>query len=284
MSQPTLRIWSQGQAVKNLQQILNQVLTFLPPPLVEDGIFGVKTLGRVREFQQRAALKVDGVVGAQTWNTLEMVLAGTLTLLGQALASGAQLIDESPLRNAIAKNAHDEWQNYGATVHAKNSGGPAPPAAGSTKPRRYRQGYPRLLRYFRTSAPDPQKPGSTYFHDDAVIYLAHPGSLTPLPHWCGIFALWAIKSALVPVGNWKMGGGIGVVAGFGVTKTPRRGDVAVLEHPFQHHAVVHTVYEDQQGATRVITIDGNSGTTSTITRNDNSLKHWSHYFTVNFLP
>src|SRR4026209_2196867 len=96
MSQPTLRIWSQGQAVKNLQQILNQVLTFLPPPLVEDGIFGPKTLGRVREFQQRAALKVDGVVGALTWNTLEMVLAGTLTLLGQALASGAQLIEESP--------------------------------------------------------------------------------------------------------------------------------------------------------------------------------------------
>jgi hypothetical protein len=117
-----------------------------------------------------------------------------------------------------------------------------------------------------------------------VIYLAQPGSLAPLPHWCGIFALWAVKTAALPVGTWKMGGGIGHVAGFEVTSAPRRGDVAVLEHPHQHHAVVHSVYQDPKGATRVITIDGNSGTTSTITRNDHVVKHWSHYFTVAYLP
>jgi peptidoglycan hydrolase-like protein with peptidoglycan-binding domain len=158
MAKPTVKLWSQGQTVRSLQQALNQVLAFLPPPLAEDGMFGPKTLARVREFQKRTSLTVDGVMGPHSWNTMEMVLAGTLTLFGQALASGAQLIEESPFRNAIAKVAHDEWMNYGVTIHAKNSGGSAPPLPGSTKPRHYRGGHQRLLEYFRTSAPDPTNP------------------------------------------------------------------------------------------------------------------------------
>jgi Putative peptidoglycan binding domain len=279
MAPPTLRVWAQGPSVRTLQQGLNTALSFLTPPLADDGIFGPKTLARVRELQSRAKLAVDGVVGPNTWNTLEMVLAGTLTLVGGALASGAQLIDENPVRNAIARVAHDEWLNYGATVHAKHGGAYDP-----ARKLNFRRGYQRLLRYFRTSAPAPGNPNSTYFGDDGVTYLHHPGQLTPMPDWCGIFALWAVRTALVPVGTWQMGSGINGVTGFISTKTPRRGDVAFLAQPKQHHAVVHTVYQDTQGNDRIVTIDGNSAATSTITRNDHSRSYWTGFFTVGFLP
>lgn len=40
------------------------------PPLQIDGIFGVKTLARVREFQRDSGLKVDGIAGPQTLDAL----------------------------------------------------------------------------------------------------------------------------------------------------------------------------------------------------------------------
>jgi hypothetical protein len=44
--------------------------------------------------------------------------------------------------------------------------------------------------------------------------------------------------------------------------------------------VVHTVYQDDQRRTRLITIDGNSGATSTITKNDSAVGSWTHFFKV----
>jgi hypothetical protein len=81
-----------------------------------------------------------------------------------------------------------------------------------------------------------------------------------------------------------MGSGINGVTGFDRTNTPRRGDVAFKAQPYQHHAVVHSVYQNAAGKTRIITIDGNSATTSTITRNDKAPGDWSDFFTVSVLP
>lgn len=76
---PTLRIWSRGPDVKALQEGLNTIFPQLHPPLTPDGIFGEKTLARVRELQALARTTVDGIVGPDTWRVLGELLAGLLT-------------------------------------------------------------------------------------------------------------------------------------------------------------------------------------------------------------
>ncbi|MER7485917.1 peptidoglycan-binding protein [Streptomyces sp. NPDC126497] len=66
---PTLSLGSQGPAVRILQHLLNHHLR-RGERLAVDGDFGPVTEARVREFQQRAGITVDGVVGPQTWETL----------------------------------------------------------------------------------------------------------------------------------------------------------------------------------------------------------------------
>ena len=42
-----------------------------------DGIFGVATQNAVRSYQARAGLTVDGIVGCNTWRSLQEAVVGT---------------------------------------------------------------------------------------------------------------------------------------------------------------------------------------------------------------
>ena len=64
---PTLRLYDKGEAVKELQGLLNDN----GARLEEDGDFGPLTLAAVKEFQMRHLLEVDGIVGNNTWNALD---------------------------------------------------------------------------------------------------------------------------------------------------------------------------------------------------------------------
>ncbi|MCA9190557.1 MAG: peptidoglycan-binding protein [Planctomycetales bacterium] len=66
-----LSIGSNGPDVSKLQSRLNTCLPFSMPPLNVDGIFGPKTLARVKEFQKANALVADGIVGPKTWAALD---------------------------------------------------------------------------------------------------------------------------------------------------------------------------------------------------------------------
>jgi len=71
-----------GEDVLDLQDILNAVQSepgqgSIHPELSVDGMFGQKTLTRVREFQGRNGLVVDGLVGSGTWGALLGLPAGT---------------------------------------------------------------------------------------------------------------------------------------------------------------------------------------------------------------
>lgn len=55
----TLKIGSKGENVKKLQIKLGIIPT--------DGIFGIKTEQKVKEFQKSKGIKADGVVGVTTW-------------------------------------------------------------------------------------------------------------------------------------------------------------------------------------------------------------------------
>jgi hypothetical protein len=59
----TLRLWSQGETVKELQRLLNRAFNL---DLTIDGILGPKTITIVKKWQKNHGLKVDGLIGVKT--------------------------------------------------------------------------------------------------------------------------------------------------------------------------------------------------------------------------
>jgi peptidoglycan hydrolase-like protein with peptidoglycan-binding domain len=100
-----------------------------------------------------------------------------------------------------------------------------------------RYGWERLREYFSVAAPG-------IWPEDTVKYLK-PG----LPSWCGIFALWALKTGGASVGDWGMGTGI---PGIRQVRDPKPGDIGYLEQN-QHYCLIHSVDGDT-----VHSIDGNT--------------------------
>jgi hypothetical protein len=244
----TLTIGSTGPEVRKLQTGLN----LLPSELVQlvvDEIFGPNTFQRVKEYQVLARIIVDGIVGQQTWNAMEMVL-GVLD----------RIVETNRLRDKVISVARKEAEGLGMAVHAKRPG-----AFDPNRKKNFRAGHIRLLEYFRKAAPDLKKPGKTFYSEDGITYLDKPFQLSPCPHWCGIFALWAHKEANIQVGTWILSGGISSVRGFHVTPIPRKGDVGYVGGKFQHMLLVERVYL-LNGQVMIDTIEGNSNPDSAIQR------------------
>ena len=63
---PYLRYGSKGWYVEMLQTMLNKV----GYKIAIDGIFGRQTLAAVKDFQAKHGLRVDGIVGINTWTKL----------------------------------------------------------------------------------------------------------------------------------------------------------------------------------------------------------------------
>ena len=65
---PTLMEGSVGEEVTYLQQLLNKKSH---ATIAVDGYFGSETKQMVQIYQRNHGLKVDGIVGPQTWSSLE---------------------------------------------------------------------------------------------------------------------------------------------------------------------------------------------------------------------
>ncbi len=66
----TLFFGQSGPDVRSAQKALNDAPPSVYPKLVVDGVFGAKTLARVKEFQAKRGLVADGIVGPKTWAAL----------------------------------------------------------------------------------------------------------------------------------------------------------------------------------------------------------------------
>ncbi len=84
---PTIRNGSTGLSVAYCQNLLNARLT-TQPCLWVDGMFGMKTEARVRQYQMMKRLQVDGVVGGDTWASLE---AGPPAIMKRPSGAGANI-------------------------------------------------------------------------------------------------------------------------------------------------------------------------------------------------
>lgn len=69
--------------------------------------------------------------------------------------------------------------------------------------------------------------------------------------WCGAFALWCLRAAGACDWRWRFG--VGFAYRLPVTDDPLPGDVAYIDRPLQHQALVEWVDDEW-----VTTIDGNS--------------------------
>lgn len=66
----TLKQGMGGWQVKTAQRLLNYEEKRAWDDIKVDGVYGARTTAEVREFQQRAGLHVDGVIGRMTWQAL----------------------------------------------------------------------------------------------------------------------------------------------------------------------------------------------------------------------
>jgi len=67
---PVLKQGMRGHNVKIMQRLLNYEEKRAWDDIKADGIFGSRTNEEVREFQKRAGLRPDGIVGKNTWQAL----------------------------------------------------------------------------------------------------------------------------------------------------------------------------------------------------------------------
>ena len=84
---PVLRPWDAGQAVEELQELLcaNGFLMRI------DGDFGSKTETAVKFYQKQQCLRIDGIVDAKTWASLQATVKPGARVLRQG-RSGADVL------------------------------------------------------------------------------------------------------------------------------------------------------------------------------------------------
>ena len=218
----TLRYSSTGEDVKKLQQGLNQLTSSLPR-LNVDGIYGAKTVGRVKEFQGNNNLVPDGIVGSHTWAML-------LNLLAQIIKPPVQPAKPpNPLRAQVLSFANAEL----------------------SKPVHWAKYESRILEYFKYST------GKTYTKHSALTiswcsYFVHwclwQANVSPLPRIGG-----SIPRFLKSHG--------GVYQDYPVflhQYVPKPGDMYYHPIPHNHIGFISEVRSAGKGY-EIRTIDGNSG-------------------------
>jgi hypothetical protein len=161
----------------------------------------------------------------------------------------------------------------------------ADPKGGAPQGKTFRAGWSCLLEYFHTA----QGSQAACASDDLIKFL--PSANDTLPDWCGIFTVWAIKTACkafpgqpVPApkqpGDWDWAPGgfrhtgkdpffrlqgpreVGEPGDIGYKEipkvNPKTGAKYVDHHFFLVHSVAHEVDKDGKKTTKVYAIDGNS--------------------------
>lgn len=117
---PTIRLGSSGNAVRALQNQLNEK-TYAGLPL--DGVFNSAVETAVRNYQSHAGLSVDGVVGPTTWKNLiwhyEQPNVGAASLCGAL--STAKRWGTAAAMDQIERAASSFYASYGKEVPVGNA-------------------------------------------------------------------------------------------------------------------------------------------------------------------
>ena len=110
----TLKNGSRGEAVKELQRFLNQVLNL---GLVVDGALGPKTIAVIKQWQSDNGLVPDGLIGPKTKTMMNTEVAGTATATTPSVevttsSSGSYNFGTTTLKNGSRGEAVKELQRF----------------------------------------------------------------------------------------------------------------------------------------------------------------------------
>ncbi|RUP86635.1 C40 family peptidase [Dermabacter sp. HSID17554] len=108
---PKLRPGSRGDAVKNLQSLLNKA----GANIKVDGVFGRGTKTAVRNFQSSAGVGVDGVVGPRTWGKLNSGAGSTAASTNKAAVNNTPKLRRGN-RGGAVKNLQSLLNKAGANI------------------------------------------------------------------------------------------------------------------------------------------------------------------------
>jgi hypothetical protein len=104
----------------------------------------------------------------------------------------------------------------------------------------------------------------------------------PPPHWCGAFALWALRTTLLCSWTWEIHGVTNNERKYGFlfrlpkTATPQPGDICYQAEPYQHHGVLLDVLGN-----KVISQDGNTGPSPGIcAQKERPRSQWTAFYSI----
>lgn len=144
-----------------------------------------------------------------------------------------------------------------------------------------RQGWQQLEAFFNVAFGGQHPLNLKVIQQRVMLTDAQGKTKDALPSWCGIFVWWSLKSAGIPIPDWKLGQS--AMKHFATRKPgelPRKGDIAYREK-FQHFAIVSGV-KTENGITQVATINGNTSGTDNlggqIQEQWHSLDKWFAFF------
>ncbi|MCC6344168.1 MAG: peptidoglycan-binding protein [Bryobacterales bacterium] len=280
---PIIKFGSTGQAVKELQVLLNKIQSALGR-IAEDGIFGQQTRLRVIDFQRSRGLAADGIVGPVTWGRLLGSNGGGAigTPASADPASPASQPNETPAagmtgpegmpsneaaaRDRIVQFALQNFQQYGGWKQgADRPSASDPRVAGklcADRSTRLRQGGKAIMNIFTIAGgPAPQRCLTITEQAEAMYqrqYSASERNNTDIVSWCGIFSLYVHKSCGLKVSGWPLKYSIGKPKAqdeYRIVTWPKPGDIGVVSPTgLNHHFVVTGV--DESG---ISSVDGNAG-------------------------
>lgn len=268
MMKPTLRIASTGPIVKVLQDALNLAPSVLPA-LTPDGMFGMKTDAKVREFQGRNNLAKDGAVGPLTWGMLQPLVDEFEKFVKQIVPPQA----EAAARQAIVDHALMQYNTFSWMGQVSPANHRIAGKICCDPVTRLRQGGLHISTIFAVAGANPQKcltiskdaqdmyNGAGAWEPPRPPYTAKERNNVDIVSWCGIFATYVYKIAGLKFSGWPLkyypfgkpreGDELQVVA------TPQRGDIGIVD-PMggsNHHFII----VDFDGST-ITSVDGNAGT------------------------
>jgi hypothetical protein len=185
------------------------------------------------------------------------------------------------LTNAVAKAKGEEGK-----VNANKEG-----------PDGYREGWERLMEYFKTTFGEDKiirngQPtveggvGEDHIKKKSTIKGPVPAVANPrpandmrdaMPSWCGIFVFWALNKGGVPMPKWELGGRmVTPESAYPPGYIPKAGDIAYRDN-FSHYAIV----EKADGST-VTTVNGNTSGEDNlgaqVQTRDHPLSDWTAFF------
>jgi hypothetical protein len=225
------------------------------------------------------------------------LLAHELTHTIQQGASKPAAANTSVSRKPIIQRAAEGSVPQLTNAVAKAKGEEGKVNANKEGPDGYREGWERLMEYFKTVfgedkiirngqaiveggvSEDHIKKKSTIKGPVPAVANPRPANdmRDAMPSWCGIFVFWALNKGGVPMPKWELGGRmVTPESAYPPGYIPKAGDIAYRDN-FSHYAIV----EKADGAT-VTTVNGNTSGEDNlgaqVQTRDHPLSNWTAFF------